>query len=338
MDSLLDIVRTAFDAIPTAGQSLADIFKEEGLSLAAMCASISIIYYGTVQWLLGDDFKTFKINAFIIIFRLGIALVILQTMNGVPRDMFVTATKEATQKISPSAGDPASILQITIATVATIRDGTSRDATTLQACLIAQSGLSLNPLNWIFDPLPDQCKGKDNVTIFDILKNLPVILLTLILQGIAIVATALMAVAFIGVVLISKILLEIGLVLGPILIGLAILPYFNNLFDSWIRFMLNAAMQQLVVWLMTVFVMTAIVPAMTFMLHAINKAAPNADTVFAQNEVAMLCIAILSAIGAYLMWQVPSITQGLLSGTSGATAGNMGRGAIGRTIRRITRI
>lgn len=329
----MQIIQSAYDGIPAAGQSLETILKDEGSLTAAACATIAAVYYLAIQWFLAGQPKLFMVNFFNILIRLGLALLLTTTSNGLARDIFVNASTEVSKKFAANADNPTEIIKISFDTIKAIANGTERSAQKSEACLLAENGDILNPLSWFFNTKPEACKAKEDIGLFDIVKYLPVILVTLVCQALAIIATGLMALAFIAVTLISKIVVEVGLIIAPILIGLSVLPYLNYLLDSWIRYLITAALIPIINWIMSVFMMKTLIPSLTSTLEKLNQAAPDAETYFANNEMTMIAIAILASLGAYLIWQVPQIAAALVAGGgTGTQTHSFGSGFVGRTV------
>lgn len=336
LDRLIQIIQDMYNKIPEAGMRLEGLLRSDGLDTACACAAIAIVYYLVVHWFLADHPQRFFTSTFDVLIKLSLAFVLLSATSGVARDIFVTASNEVTQKINADAGAPTKIISVTFETIQGIVSGTEQDAHNTTACLLAKGGDALNPLSWIVDMKPAACKSRGDIGFFEIIKHLPIILLTALCQLIAVIAVTLMALISIVVILMSKILIEIGLIVGPLLIGLAVLPYLSDLFDKWIRYLITAALMPIICWIMTTFMMGTLIPSLQAMLDELNKASGNAEAYFAQSEVTMIAIALLSSIGAFLMWQVPSIAAALTGGSAGAGTKNFGKGFIGQSIKRFS--
>ncbi len=317
----------AFSAVNTAGFAMADIFKEEGLIILSVGATGTAVWFLLRDYFLASDTVKFLVSLFNLVLRMGVVMVIVQSMNGVPRDMFVTATKEAAAKITQGSANPVEILKLTMDTISLIADGKRKESEKSLYCKI-HGGWTLNPLDWVVDSRPSECVSKDQIGFFEILKNLPIILVIFLCQILAIIAMVLMSIAFIVVLQMSYVMLQLGLALGPLLVGLSIIPAVSFLFDGWLRFMIAASLQQLVAWFVAVLVTKGIVPTLVGFYDKIDSR-KEADIYFASNEIAMIAIALLGFIAAFMMWQVPGLAQGLVSGGS-SNAQSFGRGMVGR--------
>lgn len=341
IDRLIQIIQDIYNKIPEAGTRLEGLLRSDGLDTACVCAAIAITYYLVVHWFLADQPKQFFISTFDVLIKLSLAFVLLSATSGVARDIFVNATNEVTKKINTNADTPTEIVSVAFKTVQGIARGTEQDAHKSKACLFAKMGDAMSPASWAIKKFvyttSAACKGRPDIGLFEILKHLPMILLTALCQIIAIIATTMMAIISIVVILMSKILIEIGLIVGPLLIGLAVLPYLSDLFDQWIRYLITAALMPIICWIMTTFMMNALIPSLQTTLNDLNKTAKNAEVYFAQSEVTMIAIALLSSVGAFLMWQVPGIAAALAGGSAGgANTKNFGKGFIGKSITRFT--
>ena len=118
----------AFSAVNTAGFAMADIFKEEGLIILSVGASGTAVWFLLRDYFLASDTVKFLVSLFNLILRMGVVMVIVQSMNGVPRDMFVTATQEAATKITKGSANPVEILKLTMDTISLIADGKRKES------------------------------------------------------------------------------------------------------------------------------------------------------------------------------------------------------------------
>jgi type IV secretory pathway VirB6-like protein len=113
--------------------------------------------------------------------------------------------------------------------------------------------------------------------------------------------------------------------LGPILVPWLIWQRTEFLFDGWLRFMIVAAMTKLVAALM-VSMVTGIITA----VGALARVADVSPMALAKVDLAIaFAIAIVAAIGAFMMWQVQGIAQALVSGGAGVASKNFGKNSVG---------
>jgi type IV secretory pathway VirB6-like protein len=178
----------------------------------------------------------------------------------------------------------------------------------------------------VCDPAPGSSGSGENAASWtDLLLYFPTILFGMLLKLIAVVFLAMMMVAYLLAIYMSQALFGIGLSLGPILVPWLIWQRTEFLFDGWLRFMIVAAMTKLVAAL--------IVSMVTGIITTVNTLAKVADVspmALAKVDLAIaFAIAIVAAIGAFMMWQVQGIAQALVSGGAGVTSKNFGRGTLG---------
>lgn len=174
-----------------------------------------------------------------------------------------------------------------------------------------------------------ETRGAD-VGFTDWLVMLPSVLFTLLLKMLAVVFMALMIAAYITVMFMAEILFGVALTLGPILVPWLIWQRTEWLFDGWLRFSLIASFTKIVAALMVAIVSSVIIGAKT-LSEAIKVT--NGMELIAVDEMAAFLMCVVSAIGAFLMWQTQGIAQGLLSGSGGATAQKFGTMSAGRAIK-----
>lgn len=167
-------------------------------------------------------------------------------------------------------------------------------------------------------------------TIFDVLFNLPMVLMTLLLQLVGLVLMIIMTAAFLLMVFLSEAMFALAMTFGPVLIPWLIWQRTEFLFDGWLRFMIVALFVKLVAFWMLGFT-AGIVAAARAIANQVPLA--NASEYLAVNELAAFGIAVVAALGAFLMWQVPGLAQGLISGSAGVSGQRFGQGAVSKRMR-----
>ena len=179
------------------------------------------------------------------------------------------------------------------------------------------------------------CSTKDtrgaDVGFTDWLVMLPAVLFTLLLKMGATIFMVLMLAAYITVMFMAEVLFGIALTLGPILVPWLVWQRTEWLFDGWLRFSLAACFTKIVAALMVAVVTSVIIGAKT-LSEAIKVS--NGMELIAVDEMAAFMMCVVAAVGTFMMWQVPGIAQGLLSGGVGATAQKFGQGSLGKGISR----
>ena len=143
----------------------------------------------------------------------------------------------------------------------------------------------------------------------------------------------LLAVLFLGVMLavltatlfLAQVMFGISLIVGPILVPWLIWQRTEFLFDGWLKFTIAAMLTKIVAVVMTVIIFALIFKIKALGDNVINVSSVDLVTI---DEMAALLICVIAAMGAFLMWQVPSLAQSLISGGTGSIAG-FGRGLTG---------
>ena len=162
------------------------------------------------------------------------------------------------------------------------------------------------------------------VTMAEKIASLPTIIVTYMLKLLAALCLGLMLVAFIGVLILAKVHFAAAFIIGPILVPWLIWKRSEWLFDGWLKFGLIACMTNIVAMLMLTFMSVFITTAQT-LAKALNTSSAGPLGTAGLDYIVAGLIMIVGAIGAYIMWQVPSIAQGLLSGSGGGSVGGLGR-------------
>ncbi len=180
--------------------------------------------------------------------------------------------------------------------------------------------------NTVCDPPPG---GKaEPVSGWDVLVSLPKFLMALALKVVAAMMLALMLIAYVIAIVMAEMSFGIGMALGPILVPWMIWQRTEWLFDGWLRFMVSAAMTKIVAALM--------VATVAGVVNAARALANMVDGPSALSRIDLLSawmLAVVAAIGAYMMWQVQSLASALVSGGSGPNSKSFGSGTVGRRLK-----
>lgn len=158
-------------------------------------------------------------------------------------------------------------------------------------------------------------------------------MVAMLLKFVTLVLLGIMLAVYVLIINIGAILTGIGLTFGPILVPWLLLEAGAFLFDGWLKFMIAAGLMKAVGALMMVMTNSALLSASALASEAIASSSNAGVT----DWMAMIFISVMTAIGAFMMWQVPSIADGLIRGTSGARVSGFGSGVVARSISRFTR-
>lgn len=136
-----------------------------------------------------------------------------------------------------------------------------------------------------------------------------------------------------GLLFISKVMVGIALGLGPILFCWGVWKPTEFLFNGWLRFLISAGLQKVVITLLAGFVSVG--------LTKMSSLSDNLTGQVTVDVVAYGVLLLFSVLSTMLLWKAPSIAEGLLSGgggmdlsrwnatamSAGATAGAAGTAA-----------
>lgn len=131
-----------------------------------------------------------------------------------------------------------------------------------------------------------------------------------IVVGVAIFLATLLVCGFaLALLCLSKVGMACVLALGPIFIFFTLFGATRGMFSSWLQQCFNYGLMSVLTYVILAFMMTIIKKA----LEAVPEADPTIDT------IAPLCI--VSFVGCFILWQVPSTAAGLAGGAQLTTMG-----------------
>lgn len=146
--------------------------------------------------------------------------------------------------------------------------------------------------------------------------SIPVVIVNYLMRIIAVGLLLLMAGAYLAVLLLAKVQFAIALIFGPILVPWLVWKRSEWLFDGWLKFALIAVMSNLVATVMATLVV-AMLAAIQTLAKVINNSSNGPLGSAGLDYLAAGAIMIIAGIGAYMMWQAPSLASGLIGSGSG---------------------
>lgn len=316
-----------YTSIVNLAQAKAGVLITDGQDLALVLLLISLSWT-VLQWLLSSDGVQALVEAFGTMARYAIVAMMLLGWLGLVGGTLQANVNDIAQKVA----DTHSINQsVDLMFKAATRMFSTQIADRMAGCTEVTvdtpdpaGGASTGQHTEL------QCPKAGSASWLDILVNFPIVIFAFLFKLIALVFLLLLMAAFLTVIFMAEVMFGIALTLGPILVPWLIWQRTEWLFDGWLRFTLSACFTKIVAFFMVGFVTFAIVEAKNA-ADAIASTVGGADFL-AVDEMAALLIALCAAIGAFMMWQVPGIAQGLLSGSGGASAKGFGRGAMGKAL------
>lgn len=126
------------------------------------------------------------------------------------------------------------------------------------------------------------------------------------------------AAIFTAMYAVSQVLIGIALALGPVFVPWLLLDATNFVFWGWIKFLIVAALYKVV----GLVVLSYGAAMMTWLTQATVAASLVGDEA-SVNVIASLVVVLLSFVLAFLMFQIPTIANGLMSGHASVHAGRM---------------
>ncbi|MBR8428295.1 MULTISPECIES: type IV secretion system protein [Burkholderia] len=336
MNDVISVLNTLFSTMQTTGTGLQTLFLSDGIDLLAALGLIMATWH-VFLWLLEGDFPGFFANLFRHLIRCAVILVMLTTWSSTVHSYFVDNMQTMATRVSGGQGNPGDLLRTLVNAASTIMQGVRT-----QAAQVCQDVPDVTPEGVVIANTNHQECGSTSDTgansaglssIWTLVKNLPLILLAFLAKALAIIAITLMTLIFVVVVQFGSFLLDIAFCLGPVLIPWYVLPAGEFLFDGWLKFTVSAGLFKVVAWLMMAIVNSGVLPGIQSLVQqAATQNGTNSDAYYATNYLAMLALALVCGVGAYMMWQVPDIAKGLVSGGGAGGLGGFGKGVIGRKI------
>ena len=195
------------------------------------------------------------------------------------------------------------------------------------------SGALENSVNSGFSAIADIVSMPSTTTkfsFFDISKWIPMAI-NAIVQLIAKIATgiivALALVTYISNIVISFASIALAVALAPIMVPFLLVPGTSFIFDGWLRFFITSCLMKVV----GAFIMMFTSKMMEKMVEISSKVdlPPEADMfqLMSANFVIYISLILIAMISASMMVMVPSLANGLVSG-SGSSAGFSGLGKV----------
>lgn len=143
--------------------------------------------------------------------------------------------------------------------------------------------------------------------------NVGLMLLSALVKFIAIALLMVAGIAALTQFLASQVLIYIAFILAPIFVPFLIWDKASFLFDGWLKFLIKATFHKVVGLVMIGLLGTTIAKATAVMGDATAAGVYSAQAFRISTMVGLILIA---AVIAYMMWQVGSIADGLLSGSA----------------------
>ena len=321
------------------GQVITDVYKEmlaflaskagvlvpDGQDLAGVLLLI-VVSWSVLMWLLTSDGVQTLVESVGAFTRFAIVSVLLTGCLGTVGGFFSGAVTDISQKIT-------GVNSITTATDAMLNSAaklfvSERKEQTANPCVevdITDPMTGAAGTGW---HCPSSAKGTEP-SVFDVLVNLPMVLMAMFLKGLALVFMVLLITAFILAVFMAEVLFGLAMAVGPIMVPWLIWQRTEFLFDSWLRFMLSACFTKVVAFFM-VGATAGLIAAVRTVSDKVDVA--SASDYLAVDEINALIVCIVSAVGAFMMWQVPSIAGQLVGGGTGGGVAGFGKGFTGKVV------
>lgn len=313
----INILNTVLNKMTTASQSMQGNLIAEG-QLTLLTLTGIMISYHLLLALFGNDWSSTQVALFQTILKWAIVTVMLASWNSVVVDLFSNKFNDLARVASGNNTNLSNVVNMgfkTISTIFNLTGGTPPSTgEPAQYCDAMGYCQELSPLS----PLPGESLGFGG-WIEKALMEFVAIIIKLIAAGFVLM----MLVAFIVVAFIGVFMLGVGITIGPILAPFLVIPYFEYLFNGWVKFMITGGLLKVVAAIVIAMVGVIFAEMSVLSGHFANQTALQVDLLVAF----LMCL--ISAIGAYIMWQVPDFTNQLINGGAGIGSTQFGKGAAG---------
>jgi hypothetical protein len=295
----------------------------EGRDLAIVLLLI-VVSWSILTWMLSGDGVTALVESFQSMTRYAVVILLLTTWTSTITGFFGSNIDSIGRTLTGSYNSQVAFNSMFKAAARMFSKEEVGGATELNCrneMLPDASGSGSIPTR-VCDPAPGSSgSGENSASWTDLLLYFPAIMYGMLLKLVAVVFLGLMMVAYLLAIFMSQALFGIGMSLGPILVPWLIWQRTEFLFDGWLKFMIIAAMTKLVAALMISMVTGSV-------------AVDSSPLGLAKVDMAVAyMIAIVAAIGAFMMWQVQGIAQALISGGAGVGSKTFGTGSVTRAIK-----
>ena len=296
---LLDLIQTALQGVVNVGDLLTDRLLPTGLAIfAALTFALTILMF--VQ-LMAENVSIEEIAPRLVRHILNVCfvgLLLISYTGGIlgVRQVFVGGSEYLVQQVTGKSSDTAFNLG-----VAQLNDALKR----LDSAKVSGGSIDLNAGLW------DQAKQA--------LKSGLAVMTSFVAAVIGILvalALAFVLMIYISVYMFGIVMLYLGIIMGPFMIPWKLFEDSSHMFNGWLRFTTAAALYKVVcatVLMMLSGVINSLVTAIESM-NASGNSAAGFDIMYA------CAVLIICMFMSYIMWQVPSIANGLVSGNAGGRA------------------
>lgn len=310
MDDILSTINQLFAAVQSAGSSLENLFVSDGIDLLAALGLIVATWH-TLLWLLDGDFPNYFSMMLRHVVKVAVLLLILTTWSGTVHSYFVSNMQTMADRVAGGSADSNTLANTLVGAIQTVMSGTRTQSHTVCTDVpdyTLDGGIPTGTSHQDCHDVNDN--ALDNTSFWTAFKTLPVVLLTLLAKAIALIAMVLCVLIFVVVVQMGSILLHIAFCLGPILVPWFVFPPTEFLFENWLRAVIGAGLYKVIAWIMMGLVMKGVVPGFNALLQKV--AATNgvgSEIYYNTAYLALIALALVASIGAFLMWQVPAIAS-----------------------------
>lgn len=321
---LISTINSVFTAMQSRSSGLTTLFVPDGFALLFTLGFILCAWH-TLLMLLDGDLPNFYANLLRHLVKVAVLLIMLNGWSGEFHNYIVGGTQQMADRISGGSG-VGQVSTVALGAISAIVEGPRKQATapcetvpdlTPDGQIIA--GVTHQDCGGVAAPTSSGV-GDALTAIGYFLKNLPLVIVTILVKMLAIIALVLEIIFYIVFVQMGGLLLDLAFMIGPVLIPWYVLPAGEFMFDSWLRFTISAALYKVIATAMMALT-AATVPSMQALVSQVqNSNGVPSDAYYGTAYLAAIGLAVVAILGTWMMWQVPDIAGRLVGGSTGASA------------------
>lgn len=321
------------DAMTQSLHGMATVLLPDGyeIAVALMVLTTTLIL---LKWLVSSDGSQAWMEFWGVILRYAVVTILLSGWVGWLGGYFEAGANDIASRVSAAGVSSVSniasngnVLDVAISTMMTTASRLLLSEREADNCYVDPVASDMGTV----ETLPASCSNKGKMGLSDIFGvpgSIIQIVVTWLLRLLAVVLLVFMMAALVTVLVLAQAMFGISLIVGPIMIPWLIWERTEFLFDGWLKFTIAGFLTKVVAAIVVCLIFCAV-----FAIRTIGDSVVNASSVdlISIDELAAIAICVISAVGALLMWQVPSLASALMSGGS-ASASGFGKGFVGRRL------
>jgi TrbL/VirB6 plasmid conjugal transfer protein len=335
-----DIFKQIYSEIVKAMSERGGLLVEDGLDVAHTLLLISLSWI-ILKWILTSNGATALVDAFGTLARYSFVIILLTGWMGIVGGFFQGNAVDISSKVltGDGGGTPESVISTAVTTImaASGRLLVSERAQEESSCSYQNpDGKKSAPVAGGVDNGSYKCSVEKqgaagaSVSWIEAMVGFPMILMTWALRLVALLLMALLLGAYLSIIGMAEVIFGSGMIIGPVLVPFLIWERTEFLFDGWLKFMIVGTLTKIVTAIMVV-VVTGVIFAAKRLSDSIEVG--RGMELLAVDETIAFMVCVVALIGTFLMWQVPTLAQAMVSGGAGYRGQGFSSGLAGSALK-----